>query len=92
MIEYLYDTLRATAGADIEIVTCITEDDTPVENVGLMLHLDQDNAIVIKGELVNGIYQFIIPAEITKDLQGRYWYCFCQGEQPLCFKEAIYFV
>lgn len=92
MIEYLYDAIRATAGADVTIVTRIIEDDVPVENVGFMLHLDDENAIVIAGELENETYQFVIPADITKDLKGRYWYCFCQEGKPLCFKEAIYFV
>lgn len=92
MIEYLYDTIRATAGADVAIVTRITEDDAPLESVGLMLHISEDSAIVIEGELIGDVYQFVIPAELTSGLKGRYWYCFCQEGQPLCFKEAIYFV
>ena len=92
MIEYLYDAIRATAGADVTIVSRIVEDGACVENVGFMLHLDDEHAIVIAGELENETYQFVIPADITKDLKGRYWYCFCQEGKPLCFKEAIYFV
>lgn len=92
MIEYLYDTIRATAGADIEIVSKVTEDDQPIDGVGFMLHLDDEHAVVIPGTLIDGIYQFVIPADVTRELRGRYWYCLCQEGKPLCFKEAIYFV
>lgn len=92
MIEYLYDAIRATAGADVVITSRIVEDDACVEGVGLMLHLDEENAIVVPGVLENEVYQFTIPAEITRELKGRYLYCFCKEDEPLCFKEPIYFV
>jgi hypothetical protein len=92
MIEYLYDTIRATAGADITITSRIEEDGECVDNVGFMLHLDNEHAIVIPGELSGEVYQFVIPANVTAELKGRYWYCFCREGKPLCFKEAIYFV
>lgn len=92
MIEYLHNAIRATAGADIVITSKVTEDDTPLEGVGFMLHMGEDSAIVVPGELIEGVYQFTIPANITAGLHGRYEYCLCQESQPLCFKQPIYFV
>lgn len=92
MIEYLYNAIRATAGADINIVARVTEDSESVEGTCLALHISEDSMIMIEGELVNDVYQFTIPAEVTAGLSGRYWYCFMKDNQPLCFKEAIYFV
>ena len=92
MIEYLHNAIRATAGADIEIVSKVTEDSEPVLGVCFMLHTDETKMLAFPGELIDGIYKFIIPADVTKGLSGRYEYCLAKENQPLCFKEPIYFV
>lgn len=92
MIEYLYDAIRATTGSDITIVARVTEDDESVVGTCLALHIDAEHMIMIEGELVNEVYQFTIPAEVTAGLSGRYSYCFMKEGQPLCFKKPIYFV
>lgn len=92
MIEYLYDAIRATTGSDITIVAVVTEDDETLEGTCLALHTKEDAMVMIEGELVDGVYQFTIPAEVTAGLSGRYSYCFMKEGQPLCFKKPIYFV
>ena len=95
MIEYLYDTIRATAGDAARITANITDAaGNYVENVcNLMLHNDDEMLGMVKGEYMgNGDWYFEIPASLTTGLQGRYWYCVCQGEEKLCFKTPIYFI
>lgn len=93
MIEYLYDAIRATAGTDITIAAEITEDngDNITENCHLVLHIG-DVMKAFKGELKDGVWEFIIPAEITKGLTGRYWYCIKRNDTMLCFKQPIYLI
>ena len=92
MIEYLYDAIRATAGADMNIVARVSEDGETLEGTCFALHIDDEHMVVVEGELIDGVYQFTVPAEITANLSGRYWYCFMKEHKPLCFKEPIYFV
>ena len=51
-----------------------------------------------KVSIIDGIYNstdnewnFTIPAEVTKELRGRYWYIISHAGKSLCFKEPIYF-
>jgi hypothetical protein len=94
MVEYLHDAIRATAGQEITISAKITDDNEAIikDSCGLMLYDGEDMLV-----MVNGFYyedteqiQFTIPAEVTKGLKGRYWYCFCQNGKSLCFKQPIY--
>ena len=91
MIEYLLNAIRATAGSEITVMANITEDGEPiVEGCGFMLHIDDENILMIDGVFNGDIWTFTIPAEATKDLKGRYSYCLCQGDKTLCFKEPFY--
>ncbi len=92
MIEYLYDAIRATAGADVDIITRITEDGESVDGVCLVLHVDDEHMIIVEGVQSGDAYSFKLPAEATKDLKGRYMYCFKREDEMLCFKQPIYFV
>ena len=97
MVEYLYNAIRATAGQDITVAAEITNDDgiPLVEGCHIMLFNPEKEEI----GTFNGTFDeeemewsFLIPAEATEGLGGRYWYCICYHSQNLCFKEPIYLV
>lgn len=94
MIEYLYNAIRAAAGNDLAITAEITDDNGVTIESGckLVFHdKDRDTMLAeIAGNYVDGEWMFIIPAELTKGLSGRYWYCIRCNESSLCFKEPIY--
>lgn len=97
MIEYLYDTIRATAGDNVELAAKIqTASGEPVtDNCHIMLFDKDDNLLgTYHGDYIGGskeYWQFTIPAEITAGKIGRYWYRICTPEASLCFKQPIYF-
>jgi hypothetical protein len=96
MIEYLHDAIRATAGNNIAVTAVITDDNDEAitENCFLMLH-DKDRKTIIteiRGNYENDEWTFIIPADKTKGLKGRYWYCIRHVNNSLCFKQPIYLV
>lgn len=93
MIEYLYDCIRATAGQDICICAVITDDagDPITSGCSLMLHDNEDMLVKINGVYDGEAWSFDVPAEDTKELKGRYWYCICKDNTNLCFKTPIYF-
>lgn len=93
MIEYIYNAIRATAGQDItlpaEITTETGEDIT--EDCQLHIFKDKEMIIAVDGIYKEGEWAFTIPAEKTKDLYGRYFYCIGHKGSSLCFKQPIYF-
>lgn len=98
MIEYLYNGIRAHAGNDLMISAIVTNEsgETVTEDVSLVLH-DKDRETMLY--MANGTYSeetkeisFVIPKEITKGKNGRYWYCIQHEGNALCFKEPIYLV
>lgn len=96
MVEYLYNAIRASAGHDITISAIVTNPagEEITEDVVLILN-DKDKETVIlevKGTYSEEEWTFVIPAEITEGLYGRYWYCIHYGDSNLCFKEPIYLV
>lgn len=94
MVEYLYNAIRATAGAE-NVITAKVTDDTgaPITaGVQLVLHISDNEMIAFEGEYLEETWMFPIPAEMTKDLKGRYWYCVRHYTDQLCFKQPIYFV
>lgn len=95
MIEYLHNAIRAMAGADIVIEAKITDESGSIVTTGckLMIHTPDEAMIAaIDGVCVAEVWQFIIPAELTEGLKGRYWYCIQHEGKPLCFKEPLYLV
>jgi hypothetical protein len=94
MIEYLYDAIRASAGSDLAIAANITDKEgNPItENCNLYIHSDEEHLITAEAKYEEEQWLFSIPATATKNLRGRYWYCICQAENDLCFKQPIYFV
>lgn len=100
MIEYIYDVIRCSAGQDADIVARITDDNNNdiTEDCYLMLHLgfaeDSEANVLVAGEYMetDGEWHFIIPAEASANLSGRYEYCIQHAGVSLCFKKPIYFV
>lgn len=94
MVEYLYNAIRATAGVDNVIAAIVTEESgAPITaGVQLVLHTSDTEMITFEGDCLDNTWTFIIPAEFTKDLKRRCWYCFKHNSDQLCFKQPIYFV
>ena len=97
MIEYLYNCIKATSGQDIAIAAEITNDDGVeiTEACHVMLFNPEEELIATHDGIYdaeNSQWIFIIPAEATKGLKGRYWYCICHHESNLCFKQPLYLV
>lgn len=92
MIEYLHDAIRATAGREFTLTAKVTDDDgNPVtEGLMLMIHSDEDMLISADGELYDNMWFFTVPADATKGLHGRYWYCIATEKDQLCFKKPLY--
>ena len=94
MIEYLYNAIRALAGQDITITAIVAnEQGEPItEGCHIMLfNPDRELLATIDGTYKqDGEWDFTIPADTTEGLYGRYWYCICQHDKSLCFKEPIY--
>ena len=95
MIEYLHDAIRATAGDDITITARIVDENNLPVTIGCHINLYNDTEQIgsFGGKYSNGVWEFTIPADITVELRGRYWYCICDEEhEKLNFKQPIYLV
>lgn len=98
MIEYLYNAIRALPGNDIVISAEVTNnaDKLITEGCSLVFHDKDRDTMIAK---IDGVYDeeseewtFTIPAELTKGLSGRYWYCIQHEGNSLCFREPIYLI
>ena len=96
MIEYLYDAIRAVAGQDFTVTAKIVDDEGNVVTDGckFMFYPDNDTIVAIEGTYYTDIqsWQFNIPANVTKGLTGRYFYCIQRDGKNLCFKTPLYLV
>lgn len=95
MIEYIFNTIKASAGNDIDVVAKITNDDgSPITlNCSMMLFDEEEGMIAdVKGNYIDENWVFSIPAEATEGRVGKHWYCVCYGSQNLCFREPLYLV
>ena len=97
MIEYLYNTIRATANEEITIAAKITDATGSDINSGCHLSIfdgANEKLITVDGTVAAGIWEFTIPAEATAELKGKYWYCICcnNTHRSYNFKQPIYFI
>lgn len=96
MIEYIYDTIKATAGEDIPIIVEVRdpEGNLVTEGCGISIHCEDEQVCRIPGEYSASeqIWKFVIPAEATKGHKGRHYYCVCKEDGTLNFKTPIYLV
>ena len=92
MVEFLYNAIKCIAGEDINIAAEITDSNGADITQGCKLGLHNDNDLItfVDGEYLDGEWNFIIPAEVTKGLHGRYWYYIKYNDSTLCFKKPIY--
>ena len=93
MIEYLYDCVKAVAGEDINICAQITDvDGTDITSGCSLLLIDTDFSTIAEyaGTYADGAWTFIIPADITKGMTGRYWYRIKFNDNSICFAAPIY--
>lgn len=92
-VEYILDVIKATAGQEIEVCAEITDDEgEPItEACGFMLH-NEDGSMLVKvsGIYADGVWSFVIPAEVTKGMKGRLLYCICNNNESLCFRKPFY--
>lgn len=93
MIEYLYNAIRASAGTHLTIAANVMDESGEAikEGLKLVIHLDE-NMVEIDGYFNQDMTLFEVPAALTKDLKGKYWYCIKHDDTQLCFKQPIYFV
>ena len=99
LIEYLYNAIRATAGEDITLTARLTDENGENLGEGVPNHISLYNDIERLGSyngryIVDGLWEYTIPAEATAELKGRYWYCLCTDDKhtKLNFKQPLYLV
>jgi hypothetical protein len=95
MIEYLHDTIRASAGDTIAISAKITDSAGAIiqDTCTLCLYDGNNKLLDIEGVLEENIWTFTINADITTALAGRYWYKVCDcNHNSLDFAQPIYFI
>ena len=92
MIEYLYDAIRARSGEEVTISAKIKDDEgNAINNSILRIWDDDKNLIVsIEGVEIDGVTNFTVSADTTKNLIGRYWYCIGDEDTSYCFRQPIY--
>lgn len=93
MIEYLYDCIRANAGQEITVSAKLTNDDGSLITENCFLNLydpDGEHFYSTPGTLIEELWIFSVPANITEGRKGRHWYCIGHNGSSLCFKEPIY--
>jgi hypothetical protein len=95
MIEYISGAIKANAGENITITAEITNESGEEITEDCQLHIFDNNKTMLlesNGTYQDGEWSFLIPAEATKELSGRYFYCIGHKGTSLCFKQPIYFV
>lgn len=93
MIEYLYNTIRATAGDDMHITAIIKDDagEAIADNCHFMIFNTNDELMSTTAGTYDGLgWAFTIPT--TNLDKGKYWYCISHNNQKLCFKQRLYIV
>lgn len=93
MVEYLYDYIKAISGEDINICAEITDAaGADITSGCSLLFIDKEfNTIAeYKGIYADGEWTFTIPAAVTTDMEGRYWYRIKFHDGSLCFAAPIY--
>ena len=93
-IEYLYDAVRATSGDDIVICAVITDDDgaSVTDGCYLAFYDDENELTKVYGDFDGEQWNFIIPADVTAGLSGRYWYTIGRNFADISFKSPIYLI
>ena len=92
MVEYLYDAIKASRGADAVIMAKVSDGGVPItEGVRLGIY-DEALIVEVAGVYMDNAWVFEVPAEVTKKLSGRYFYDIFTDETTYSFKQPIYFI
>lgn len=93
MVEYLYDAIKASRGNEAIIMAKVSDGGVPItEGVKLGIHNEEELIVEVAGAYENDTWVFIVPAEATKKLDGRYFYDIFTDETTYSFKQPIYFI
>ena len=93
MIEFLYNAIKCIAGEDINIAAEITDAmDNPITSGCSVVFIDKDFSTIGEhdGVYSDGAWTFTIPAEVTKGMEGRYWYRIKLKDESLSCAAPIY--
>lgn len=93
MVEFLYNAIKCIAGEDINILAEITDaEGIDITSGCSIVLLGKDYSIIgeYDGTYKNGEWTFNIPAAVTTDLKGRYWYSIKFDGGALSFAAPIY--
>lgn len=93
MIEYLYNTIRATAGDDMQVTAVITDDhgnDITSDCKFAIFSVDDQLLVSTVGEYTSDVWHFTIPTDELK--KGKYWYCIYHHDERLSFMQRLYLV
>jgi hypothetical protein len=95
-LNYLYNAIVASKGEETVISAVITDDEGALIADGCALRLyDKDCDCMlhrVEGMFDGEAWTFVLSAEQTQELKGRYFYCVCRHGKSLCGKEPIYFM
>lgn len=93
-IEYLHDAIRASSGQDVKITAIITDNEGAEITSNCKLALWNGNEVIFEteGEYNDGEWTFVIPADLTINLHGRYFYAVSNNELDLSFRQPIYLI
>lgn len=92
-IEYLYDCIKSIAGEDINICAEITDSaGADITSGCSLIFIDRDFTTIgeYQGTYADGAWSFIIPAGLTKGMDGRYWYRIKFKDTSMSFAAPIY--
>jgi hypothetical protein len=98
MVEYLYNAIKAVSGQEAVINAYIADDNGNIikEDCYFVLCDGTTGNMIAKilGSCADdiGVWDFILPKEVTEGLRGRYMYYIQYIDSNLCFKQPIYFV
>ena len=93
MIDYIFDAIKAKAGEDIEVSAFITDEEDNFVTAGCSFVLygkDGDKFYECEGTCSENMTCFVIPAEETKGLKGRYWYTINEDGKTMNFFKPFY--
>ena len=93
-IEYLHDAIRASSGQEIKITAEITDNEGKDIETACKLSLWNGNEVIFEteGTCNDGEWTFVIPADLTINLHGRYFYAVSNNDLDLSFRQPIYLI
>lgn len=97
LLEYIYDTIKATAGEDLDITAYVVDEngDSISQGCRLILRNGDESVLAVAEGIYNadeGMWHFHVPGERTAGLKGKHWYCVKQDDETICFLEPFYLI